>query len=92
VDVPNNMDANESLRKHPDDNGFNLLCDMVKVFAEHLMDAEVDTLCNASCGEVTPDRTNSRNGHRRREFDPRVGTIDLGIPKLRHDSYHPGWV
>ena len=39
-----------------------------------------------------PDRTNSRNGLRHRDFDTRVGTIDLAIPKLRHDSYHPGWL
>jgi putative transposase len=92
VEVPNNMDALEWLRKHLDDDGSDLLRDMVKVFAERLMGAEVDALCNASYGEITPDRTNSRNGLRHRDFDTRVGTIDLAIPKLRHDSYHPGWL
>ena len=74
----------------PHDDGSDLLREMVKVFAERLMGAEVDALCNASYGEITPDRTNSRNGLRHRDFDTRVGTIDLAIPKLRHDSYHPG--
>jgi len=92
VEVPNNMDALEWLRKHLDDDGSDLLRDMVKVFAERLMAAEVDALCNAGYGEITPDRTNSRNGLRHRDFDTRVGTIDLAIPKLRHDSYHPGWL
>ena len=92
MEVPNNMDALEWLRKHLDDDGSDLLRDMVKVFAERLMGAEVDALCNASYGEITPDRTNSRNGLRHRDFDTRVGTIDLAIPKLRHDSYHPGWL
>jgi hypothetical protein len=32
--------------------------------------------------EVTPDRVNSRNGYRRREWDIRAGTIELAIPKL----------
>jgi len=86
------MDALEWLRKHLEDDGSDLLRDMVKVFAERLMGAEVDALCNASYGEITPDRTNSRNGLRHRDFDTRVGTIDLAIPKLRHDSYHPGWL
>ncbi len=92
MEVPNNMDALEWLRKHLDDEGSDLLRDMVKVFAERLMGAEVEALCNASYGEITPDRTNSRNGLRHRDFDTRVGTIDLAIPKLRHDSYHPGWL
>jgi transposase-like protein len=86
------MDALEWLRKHLEDDGSDLLRDMVKVFAERLMGAEVDALCNAGYGEITPDRTNSRNGLRRRDFDTRVGTIDLAIPKLRHDSYYPGWL
>ena len=90
--VPNNMDALEWLRKHLDDDGSDLLRDMVKVFAERLMAAEVDALCNASYGEITPDRMNSRNGLRHRDFDTRVGTIDLAIPKLRSGSYYPGWI
>ena len=40
------------------------------------MAAEVDVLCNAGYGEVTPERTNSRNGYRSRQLDTRVGSID----------------
>jgi putative transposase len=86
------MDALEWLRKHLDDDGSDLLREMVKVFAERLMAAEVDALCGAGYGEVSAQRTNSRNGLRHRDFDTRVGTIDLAIPKLRHDSYYPGWI
>jgi hypothetical protein len=64
--VPNNMDALEWLRKHLDAEGSDLLREMVRTFAERLMAAEVDVLCNAGCGEVTPERTNSRNGYRSR--------------------------
>jgi transposase-like protein len=42
--------------------------------------AEVDAVCNAGYGEVTPERLNSRNGYRARDFDIRVGTIELAIP------------
>ena len=53
------------------------------------MDAEAEVRCNAGYGEVTPDRVNSRNGYRRREWDTRAGTIGLAIPKLREGSYFP---
>jgi transposase-like protein len=85
------MDALEWLRKHLDDDN-DLLREMVRTFAERLMAAEVDALCNAGYGEVTPDRTNSRNGYRFRQLDTRVGSMDLAIPKLREGSYYPGWL
>ena len=40
-------------------------------------------------GEVTPDRVNSRNGYRRRDWDTRAGTVELAIPRLREGSYFP---
>lgn len=89
--VPNTMDALEWLRKHLDDDN-DLLREMVRTFAERLMAAEVDAICNAGYGEVTPDRTNSRNGYRQRQLDTRVGSMDLAIPKLREGSYYPGWL
>ena len=56
------------------------------------MAAEVDVLCGAAYGEVTPDRTNHRNGYRERRWDTRVGTIDVAIPRLRAGSYFPDWL
>ena len=47
------------------------------------MAAEVEVLCNAASGEVTPERTHRRNGYRARQFDTRVGSIELAVPKLR---------
>ena len=90
--VHNNMDALEWLRKQLDAEGSDLLREMVRTFAERLMAAEVDVLCNAGYGEITAERTNSRNGYRARQFDTRVGSIDLSIPKLREGSYYPGWL
>ncbi len=88
--VPNNMDALEWLRKNLEAEGSDLFREMVRTFAERLMAAEIDVLCNAGYGEVTPERTNSRNGYRARQLDTRVGSIDLSIPKLREGSYYPG--
>jgi putative transposase len=90
--VPNNMDALEWLRKHLDSEGSDLLREMVRTFAERLMASEVEVLCNAGYGEITPERMNSRNGYRSRQLDTRVGSIDLLIPKLREGSYYPGWL
>ena len=86
------MDALEWLRKHLEGEGSDLLREMVATFAERLMAAEVEVLCNAGYGEVTPERTNRRNGYRTRQLDTRVGSIDVAIPKLREGSYFPGWL
>src|SRR5260370_10945618 len=65
---------------------------MIKGLAQKMMDAEVEQLCGAGYGEVSPDRVNSRNGYRRREWDTRAGTIELAIPKMRQGSYFPEWL
>ena len=69
-----------------------VLREMIKGFAQKLMDAEVEAVCGAGYGEVSPDRVNSRNGCRRRDWDTRAGTIELAIPKLRHGSYYQEWL
>jgi Transposase, Mutator family len=66
-----------------------LLREMVRELAQRMMDAEVEARCGAGYGEVRPDRVNSRNGYRRREWDTRAGTMELAIPKLRQGSYFP---
>ena len=69
-----------------------LLREMVKGFAEALMSAEADAVCGAEYGERSPERTNTRNGYRRREWDTRVGSVEVAIPKLRAGSYFPDWL
>jgi putative transposase len=66
-----------------------VLREMIKGFAQRMMDADVEVRCNAGYGEVSPDRVNSRNGYRLREWDTRAGTIELAIPKLREGTYFP---
>ena len=88
--VTNTMGAAELLRKYlASPAGSDLLGEMVKMAAELLMDADVDVLCNASYGERSEDRLNSRNGHRVRRWDTRAGTISLEVPKLRKGTYLP---
>jgi transposase-like protein len=80
------------LRKQLENEDGDLLAEMVKTFANQLMGAEADAICGAGYGERSPERVNSRNGYRPREFDTRVGTIELAIPKLREGSYYPDWL
>ncbi len=72
------------------DAGSGVLAEMVKMAAELLMDAEVDAVCGAGCGERTDGRVNSRSGHRARRWDTGAGTVTLDISKLRRGSYFPG--
>ncbi len=90
--VPNTMEPLAWLRKHLEDDGSDLLREMIRDFAEALMAAEAQGLCNAGYGEVSADRMNFRNGYRPRQMDTRVGTIEVAIPKLRRGSYFPEWL
>jgi transposase-like protein len=53
------------------------------------MSADVDAICGAEYGSRSPDRVNRRNGYRQRDWDTRVGTIQLAVPKLRQGAYFP---
>src|SRR6266849_1282640 len=65
------------------------LRDGLKLLAQELMDAEVTQLVGAGLHERAESRLTYRNGYREREWDTRVGTIDLDIPKLRAGTYFP---
>ncbi|MGH9194144.1 MAG: IS256 family transposase [Acidimicrobiia bacterium] len=90
--VDNTMDPLEWLRKHLEEGDPDLLREMVKSFSEILMSAEVEAICNAGYQERTPERVNSRNGSRKRNWDTRSGSMELAIPKLRQGSYFPSWL
>jgi transposase-like protein len=68
------------------------LRELLLLMAEALMGAEVDSQCGAGYQERSPERLNSRNGHRIRRWDTRLGTMDLAIPKLRRGTYFPDWL
>jgi putative transposase len=65
------------------------LRDGVRLLAQELMDAEATQLAGAGLYERSESRLTYRNGYREREWDTRVGTVDLQIPKLRQGSYFP---
>src|SRR5690348_18434023 len=80
------------LREHLESASPDLLRALVKTFADLLMSAEADAVCGAEYGERSPERINSRNGYRAREWDTRAGTVELAVPKLRSGSYFPDWL
>src|SRR5216117_494430 len=86
------MDVAVWLRKQLGETSPDLLRAMVKDFAEALMSADADAVCGAGYGERSPERVNRRNGYRERDWDTRVGSIELAVPKLREGSYFPDWL
>ena len=90
--VEHTMDVSVWLRKQLEETSPDLLRVMVKDFAEALMSADADAVCGAGYGERSPERVNRRNGYRERDWDTRVGSIELAVPKLREGSYFPDWL
>ncbi len=92
--VPTTIDAAAWLGKHleGDDGDGDLARAMLAAFANTLMSAQASASCGAALGERSDERTNSRNGYRHRDWDTRVGTIDLAVPKLREGTYYPDWL
>lgn len=92
--VPTTIDATAWLRNYleSDDGDNDLARDMLATFAQALMSAEASSQCLAGFGERSDERINSRNGYRHRDWDTRVGTIDLAVPKLREGTYYPAWL
>ena len=89
--VPTTMDPLAWLRKHLEED--DTTCERDDPCVRRAPDVGRggrDLQCGLWRGH--PDRVNSRNGLRHRDFDTRVGTIDLAIPKLRSGSYYPGWL
>ena len=90
--VEQRMDMSGWLRKQLEDAHPDLLRAMVKDVAEALMSADADAVCGAGYGERSPERVNRRNGYREGDWDTRVGSIELAVPKLREGSYFPDWL
>ncbi len=90
--VEHTMDVSGWLRKQLEEASPDLLRVMVKEMAEALMSADADAVCGAGWGERSPERVNRRNGYRERDWDTRVGSIELAVPKLREGSYFPDWL
>jgi transposase-like protein len=77
------------LRKAQQEHDAGFLRDGLRVLSEALMELEVTQYVGAERHERTPERTGQRNGYREREWDTRVGTIELRVPRVRDGGYFP---
>ena len=71
------------LRKRGADGDVDFLREALIVLVEGIMDAEVSARTGAGYRERSTERVTQRNGYRSRQWDTRVGTMDLRIPRLR---------
>jgi transposase-like protein len=77
------------LRKADLEQDVDFLREGARVFSEALMELEVTRHVGAERHERTAERTGQRNGYREREWDTRVGTLELRVPRVRDGSYFP---
>ena len=89
---PQSMTTHELVRRTLLDEHGDFLRDAVAVVAAQLMDAEITAQIGAGHGEVSADRVTHRNGYRPREWETRVGEIELQIPRKRSGSYFPSFL
>lgn len=86
------LDPARFLHEHLSTANPDLLRELLGVFIDTLMSAEADAICGADYGVRSAERVNTRNGYRHRDFDTRLGTMDVAIPKLRAGTYVPDWL
>jgi putative transposase len=79
----------ELLRKAMIEQDVGFLKEGVRVLSQALMELEVEEHVGARRHERSPGRTGRRNGYRQREWDTRVGTVELKVPRVRDSSYFP---
>ena len=79
----------ELLRKARMEHDPDLLKEGVRVLSQALMEMEVEEHVGASRHERSPGRVGQRNGYRERNWDTRVGTVELKVPRVRDSSYFP---
>ena len=86
----NSMTIEQAVREALAGEHADVLRESVRLVVQELMNAEVSELIGAGLGERNPQgRMTQRNGYRPRQWDTRVGAIELEIPKLRRGSYFP---
>ena len=79
----------EVAEKHAGDD---FLRELGQFTLQRVMELETDGRCGAGGHERSEQRINRRNGHRDRNMQTRIGTLDLKIPKLRSGSYFPSFL
>src|SRR5215208_4184461 len=79
----------ELLRKAMIEQDASFLKEGVRLLSQALMEMEVEKHVGAGRHERSPGLTGQRNGYRQRNWDTRVGTVELKVPKVGDSSYFP---
>lgn len=90
--APHFIDPTRFLSEQLEQASPDLMRQMLQTFINALLSTDADAVCGAEYGQISADRSNSRNGYRHRDFDTRTGTLDVAIPKLRTGTYFPDWL
>src|SRR5215470_18573903 len=80
----------ELLRKTDAEPDIDTLREGVRVVTHALMELEVAQHLGAERYQRTSDRQGERNGYRDRQWDTRVGSLELRVPRVRDGSFFPG--
>lgn len=83
------MALRELLRKAQVEENSDFLREGVRTLTQALMELEVTQQIGAERHERTSERRGQRNGYRERQWDTRVGSIQLQVPRVRDGSYYP---
>ena len=86
------IDPEQFLNEHLAQASPDLMRELLSTFIQTLLSADADAVCGAGYGLPSPHRSNTRNGYRHREWDTRVGRIDVAIPKRAPGRYFPEWL
>jgi putative transposase len=82
----------ELVRKAEQAGDVDFLREGVRVLSQALMEVEVSQQLGAERYERTAERAGQRNGYRERDWDTRVGTLGLKVPRVREGGYVPSWL
>jgi putative transposase len=83
------MALRELLRKAQVEENVDFLREGVRTLTQALMELEMTQQLGAQRYERTRERTGQRNGYRERQWDTRVGSLTLQVPRARDGSYFP---
>jgi len=88
----NSMTVSEAAGKMLTGAHADVVREAVRLVIAELMEVEVAELAGAARYERSPERAAQRNGYRPRQWDTRVGSLELAIPRLRSGSYFPSFL
>ncbi len=69
--------------------GEDFLHELTEFMLNRIMEADITQRINAEPHERSDERETYRNGYRDRQYNTRLGTLDLRIPKLREGTDFP---